>query len=121
MSGASSLSKTYSVPKGVLRLKGPVEKPRPGTLPLRGDLAHVALAGDHFAAHYVVPQAYIAASGAQVLLAPTKGAEAAFTADAGEALEVLDTEGDWAWVCKGPDGPSGYCLISELAPLIPGG
>ena len=37
MSGA----KQYTVPEGPLGLLGPVEKPAPGTLPLRGDLAHI--------------------------------------------------------------------------------
>ncbi len=46
---------TYEVPDGPLNLAGPVARPAPGTLPLRGDLAHIALAGRHLAAHYVIP------------------------------------------------------------------
>ena len=53
MSGASSDANGYTVPSGNIGLKGPVAKPAPGTLPLRGDLAHIALAGTHLAAHYV--------------------------------------------------------------------
>ena len=46
----------YSLPEGVVGLNGPVDKPAPGTLPLRGDLAHIALAQTYLAAHYVIPQ-----------------------------------------------------------------
>ena len=47
---------TYKVPDGPLRLAGPVVRPKQGTLPLRGDLAHIALAGRYLAAHYVIPK-----------------------------------------------------------------
>ena len=47
MSSAASDASKYSVPGGNIGLKGPVAKPAPGTVPLRGDLAHIALAGIH--------------------------------------------------------------------------
>lgn len=108
----------YTVPSGVLGLKGPVEKPAPGSLPLRGDLAHIALAGTHLAAHYVIPQPRIAGEGGAVLhLAPREDAEVHHQAAAGSTLELLDIAGDWAWVCAGPEGPSGYCLTAQLATI----
>ena len=45
---------SYSLPEGIVGLTGPVDRPAPGTLPLRGDLAHIALAGRYLAAHYVI-------------------------------------------------------------------
>ena len=121
MSGASSQTTSYSVPSGVLGLRGPVAKPAPGTLPLRGDLSHMALAGRHLAAHYVIPNSRTAGdAGADFLLAPREDADIVFSLNAGDLIEVLDTEGDWAWGCIGPDGPSGYCKLSSLAPEATG-
>ncbi|MEL7188609.1 MAG: hypothetical protein AAGK17_03575 [Pseudomonadota bacterium] len=115
MSGASSQSKKYAAPDGVLGLKGPVAKPEPGTLPLRGDLAHIALAGKHLAAHYVIPHVQIVVGSAQHLtLAPSDDSDTVLELSAGEAIEVLDVAGNWAWATKGPSGPSGYVRISAL-------
>lgn len=121
MSGASGQNQKYCVPDGVLGLLGPVGKPAPGTLPLRGDLGHIALAGKHLAAHYVIPQSATAGqSGAECRLFPRDDADLVFEAAAGSELEVLDREGDWVWVCLGPQGPSGYCKMSALAPEAAG-
>jgi hypothetical protein len=108
----------YGVPDCVLGLKGPVQKPAPGTLPLRGDLAHMALAATHLAAHYVIPhQRKVGADGAALHLMPRDDSEVHNNLAAGEAVELLDIAGDWAWVSLGADGPSGYCLTSQLAPV----
>jgi hypothetical protein len=105
----------YAVPDGVLGLHGPVERPAPGSLPLRGDLAHIALAGTHLAAHYVIPQPRIVGqNGASLHVAPREDAETHHEVASGDALELLDIAGDWAWVCVGPQGPSGYCLAAQL-------
>lgn len=117
MSKAGGNLQGYEVPGGVLGLHGPVAKPAPGTLPLRGDLAHMALAGTHLAAHYVIPhQRLVGAAGAMLHLAPRADAEVHHQLSAGEAVELLDIAGEWAWVCLGPQGPSGYCLTAQLAP-----
>ncbi|MCL9983092.1 MAG: hypothetical protein NBV60_08045 [Erythrobacter sp.] len=117
MSGAQRDEPIYAVPAGVLGLKGPVEKPAPGTLPLRGDLAHIALAGTHLAAHYVIPHVHIVGeTGAQLRLNPRSDSEAFTTLDAGSRFELLDVAGEWVWGCPGPQGPSGWCRASELAP-----
>jgi hypothetical protein len=117
MSGATSDEPIYAVPEGVLGLKGPVERPAPGTLPLRGDLAHIALAGSHLAAHYVIPlQRQVGNAGAQLRLAPRADSDAFTTLPAGSRFELLDVAGEWAWGCPGPGGPSGWCRASELAP-----
>ncbi|WP_285711756.1 hypothetical protein [Erythrobacter oryzae] len=117
MSGATRIVGDYAVPEGVLGLKGPVEKPAPGTLPLRGDLAHMALAGTHLAAHYVIPHVHtVGAAGASLRLTPRADAEVFATLAAGSRFELLDVAGEWAWGCPGPQGPAGWCRTSELAP-----
>jgi len=100
---------TYQLPKGPLRLAGPVVPPKPGELPLRGDLAHIALAGSHLAAHYVIPQTRIIAdSGADLYLQPRADSDVVTRLEGGAEIEVLDLAGDWIWGCLGPKGPAGY-------------
>ena len=109
-------AREYSVPTGPLGLLGPVEKPLPGTLPLRGDLAHVALAGTHLAAHYVIPHnRTIGAQGAHVFENTRDDSPVVTRFDPGTAIEVLDVAGDWIWGCLGPEGPSGYIKADCLA------
>jgi hypothetical protein len=117
MSGATRDEPNYAVPQGVLGLKGPVEKPAPGTLPLRGDLAHIALAGSHLAAHYVIPHLReVGAGGARLRLTPRDDSETFAELAPGSRFELLDVAGEWVWGCPGPQGPSGWCRASELAP-----
>jgi len=116
MSGAAQLAAEYAMPAGILGLKGPVAKPAPGTLPLRGDLAHIALAGTHLAAHYVIPEIReIGLADTELRLMPSDDSDVSQTLAAGTRFEVLDIAGDWIWGCIGPDGPSGYLRVSELA------
>jgi hypothetical protein len=116
MSGAAKRLADYAMPQGRVGLKGPVEKPAPGTLPLRGDLAHIALAETHLAAHYVIPElSSLNGNGADMHLAPRDDSETHHRLEAGAAVEVLDIAGDWAWVTVGPKGPSGYIKLAELA------
>ncbi|NNF95134.1 MAG: hypothetical protein HKM91_11150 [Altererythrobacter sp.] len=108
---------TYEVPEGPLKLAGPVVRPKPGTLPLRGDLAHIAMAGRYLAAHYVIPmQRHIGDEAAEMHLAGRDDSDVVSELAAGTALEVLDIAGEWAWVCLSPEGPSGYVRIAQLAP-----
>lgn len=109
---------TYKVPQGPLRLAGPVARPAPGTLPLRGDLAHIALAGTYLAAHYVIPQsACVVDQGAELHAAPRDDSEITMTLDGGIGFEVLDIVGKWVWGCLGPQGPSGYVQADRLTPV----
>nr|WP_247712141.1 hypothetical protein [Qipengyuania qiaonensis] len=97
-------------------MNGPVEKPAPGTLPLRGDLAHIALAKNYLAAHYVIPQRRrIGDTAATLKLAMRDDAGNGTTLDAGQEIELLDCAGDWAWIACGPAGPSGYVRLGMLA------
>ena len=112
-----TVESNYKLPEQSLGLTGPVAKPEPGSLPLRGDLAHIALAGTHLAAHYVVPHLRkTGVGGARLMLLPSD--DASVSADIGpdESLEILDLLGDWCWACRGPAGPSGYVPISQLQP-----
>ena len=105
----------YDVPSGGLGLKGPVERPAPGTLPLRGDLAHIALATRYLVPHYVVPQLHeVTEGGAQLRRGPQHDADTLMHLDGGTVFEVLDLAGDWYWGCIGPDGPSGYVAKDAL-------
>ena len=113
---AVSESADYDLPTGIIGLTGPIEKPAPGTLPIRGDLAHIALAHRYLAAHYVIPEMRnVGASGAQFLLQPRDNADSGASLEPGSSLEVLDVAGDWIWGCCGPEGPSGYLRSSTLA------
>ncbi len=94
-------------------------KPVEGQLPLRGDLAHIALAGRYFVPHYAVPQPRIVVAGGAVLrAAPREDADAARQLDGGFSFDVLDLQGDWAWgTCNGLEGPCGYVALSQLEAL----
>ncbi|MXP47222.1 hypothetical protein GRI43_07440 [Altererythrobacter luteolus] len=105
----------YDLPKGDLGLKGPVARPKPGTLPLRGDLAHIALADRYLVPHYVVPQiGKIASSGADLKLAADDASDTLMRLEAGSYFEILDFAGNWCWGCVSADGPSGYIQKSAL-------
>ena len=108
----------YGIPAGVLGLKAPTAHPGEGSLPIRGDLAHIALADRYLVAHYVEPQIRTIGSGdTQLLLQPQTGSEAIATLPAGSTFEALDFSGDWCWGCIGADGPAGYVRTAALAPL----
>ncbi|NQX93596.1 MAG: hypothetical protein HRT64_01470 [Erythrobacter sp.] len=115
MSSAASDASKYKVPKGDIGLKGPVAKPAPGTLPLRGDLAHIALAGTHLAAHYVIPEIRtVGPDGADVMENTRDDSPVITRFEAGTKVEVLDVAGEWVWGCLGPEGPSGYMKAASL-------
>ncbi len=108
----------YQIPEGQLSLSGPVIRPAVGTLPIRGDLAHIALADRYLVQNYVVPQSrMVGPAGAALLCHPRDGSDEVARVDPDAAFEALDYAGDWCWGCCGPQGPSGYVRIAELAPL----
>ena len=107
---------TYSVPEGPLGLSGPVARPAPGALPLRGDLAHIALAGTHLAAHYVIPTpARIGLADAPLYLSQRDDSDVLTILEGGTEIEILDVAGKWVWCCLGPSGPAGYVKADCLA------
>ena len=99
-------------------MTGPGIVPQSGNLPVRGDLAHIRLAGKYFVPHYAVPMAHTAnAGGATVRLTGDAGAEVLCVLGAGETFNVLDIAGNWAWGQVGEDGPVGYVALTEIAAL----
>ena len=107
----------YKPPAGQVALTGPVTRPATGTLPLRGDLAHLALAGRYFVPHYAVPcPRTVGEDGAPLQCHADRSSQAVTWLDAGSAFELLDIEGEWCWGCVGPEGPSGWVETSLLVP-----
>ena len=107
----------HSHAQGPYALSGPSTRPDPRSVPIRGDLAHIALAGKHFVPHYAVPQPRAVLPGGAPLLAGTgEGAEELCTLMEGDSFEVLDIAGGWAWGCLSLEGPVGYVRLDRLEP-----
>ena len=103
---------------GCYRLTGPALRPASGALPLRGDLAHIALAGRYFVPHYAVPQPRaVMPGGAPLYAQPGEGGEALCTLMEGDSFEVLEVSGGWAWGCLSLAGPVGYVRTDRLEPI----
>lgn len=103
------------IPTGQLALSGPSEVPESGNLPVRGDLAHIRLAGHYFVPHYAVPMPHRAvAGGATLRQSGSPEAVRICTVAAGELFDVLDMSGGWAWGECGTSGPVGYVVLTEL-------
>ena len=101
-----------------LALSGPSIRLDPLHRPVRGDLAHVALAGKVFVPHYAVPMPHRIASYAIPLRkSGSLDGEAIVKLAAGEIFNVLDFSGGWAWGQQGDDGFVGYVPQSALAAL----
>jgi hypothetical protein len=98
-------------------LSGPSARPDPEHLPVRGDLAHIRLAGKVFVPHYVVPMAHVVNDGGTSLLKAGKADGEVMTDLAGGTLfNVLDTAGAWSWGQVGDDGLVGYVLADSVTP-----
>lgn len=102
------------VAEGLLALSGPSIAADPGRLPLRGDLAHIKLAGRCFVPHYAVPMLHRSKANAMLLGQSRKDAEVITTVDEGAVFEVLDIAGAWAWGQLENDGLVGYVALTEL-------
>ena len=103
--------------RGPFVLAGPQPRPEPGRTPLRGDLAHIGLAGRYFVPHYAVPQPRVVMPGGAPLLTATGvDGEELCTLMEGDSFEVLDVSGSYAWGCLGLDGPVGYVHLDRLEP-----
>lgn len=118
-SPSSDLSPMIAPNHGPYVLSGPVERPDPRTVPTRGDIAHVGLAGRYFVPYYAVPQPRsILPGGASVLATAEHGGEVVATLNAGDSFEVLDLSGGFAWGCVSLHGPVGYIALDRLEPLL---
>lgn len=100
---------------GPFVLAGPVVRPEEGGIPLRGDLAHIGLAGRYFVPHYAVPQPRaVMPGGARLLATPADDAAELCTLMEGDSFEVLEIAGSWAWGCLSLEGPVGYVRLDRL-------
>lgn len=102
-------------PRGQLALTGPSIKAAPGHLPVRGDLAHIKLAGRYFVPHYASPMPHRAkAEGATLRAAGRDDADEICNLSGGMMFNVLDIAGGWSWGQIGDDGRVGYVATREL-------
>ena len=98
-------------------LSGPVDRPDKRMVPLRGDVAHIGLAGRYFVPHYAVPQPRsVMPGGAPLFADPRETSDELCVLLEGDSFEVLDIIGTWAWGCLSLAGPVGYIHIDRLEP-----
>lgn len=113
-SGHETLTVT-AIPEGQFGLTGPAEKLDDAHWPVRGDLAHIRLAGRCFVPHYAVPMPRkVVAGGANLLAANRADAEVRDVLAGGTVFNLLDVTGGWAWGQVGDDGFVGYLPIEAL-------
>lgn len=104
-----------TVPGASFALAGPSGTLRDDCLPVRGDLAHIRLAGKVFVPHYVVPMAHVLGGAGAVLRRAGKAdGEVMANLPAGTVFNLLDTSGGWAWGQVGDDGVVGYLPVEAL-------
>lgn len=114
--GGHDLTAT-AIPAGQLSLAGPSEKLDAPHWPVRGDLAHVRLAGKVFVPHYAVPmERRVGAAGAALMTSTKADAELREELAGGTLFNVLDMAGGWAWGQVGEDGFVGYLPLEALEP-----
>ncbi|HKR92224.1 SH3 domain-containing protein [Novosphingobium sp.] len=99
---------------GMLAMTGPSVTADPGCLPVRGDLAHIKLAGRYFVPHYAVPMPHAIKSGAVLRAAGRSDAEIIMGLPQDVIFNVLDIAGPWAWGQLGEDGRVGYVALEQL-------
>jgi hypothetical protein len=104
-----------ALPAGQLSLSGPAEVLDAAHWPVRGDLAHIALAGRCFVPHYAVPMPHkVVEVGASLRRAARDDAEELILLPAGAVFDVLDMAGGWCWGQAGDGGFVGYIRQAEL-------
>ncbi len=96
-------------------MTGPGATAEAGHLPVRGDLAHIKLAGRFFVPHYAVPMPQRVCRPATLRKAGKDESEAVEALAAGTLFNVLDIAGGWAWGQVGEDGLVGYLPVESLA------
>lgn len=118
MSAQSDLALVVSgaaVPAGELALSGPSLRVEPSRLPVRGDLAHIRLAGRVFVPHYAVPMPMQVTQATTLRKAGRVDGEAIAELPVGEFFAVLDLAGAWAWGQASDEGGLvGYVAIDAL-------
>ena len=83
---------------------------------VRGDLAHIALAGKCFVPHYAVPIPYVVgAEGGALMPAAAREGEPLAILPAGTRVDVLDIAGELAWgQCEAP-GDAWHALVGYIS------
>ncbi len=99
---------------GQYQLSGPTKGRDPLRTPVRGDLAHIALAGHCFVPHYAVPMPHTLVAAAQLRKSARDDGEALAPIAKGNLFDVLDISGGWAWGQVGADGLVGYLPLGVL-------
>jgi hypothetical protein len=108
-------NRAYDLAGATFALSGPSDKVDPARLPLRGDLAHVRLAGKHFVPHYAVPMPHeVAAGGADLLSSIKPDADVLARLAEGVRFDVLDIAGPWTWGECPESGLVGYVALDRL-------
>jgi hypothetical protein len=111
---------TAIVPGRQLTLSGPSERLDAAHWPVRGDLAHIRLAGRCFVPHYAVPMPHVVkAPGAALRKHALAQAEVLEELQAGDGFDVLDMSGGWCWGQVAEDGFVGYVPHHLLARVTP--
>lgn len=106
-----------AIPSGQLSLSGPAEALDAPHWPVRGDLAHVRLAGRVFVPHYAAPMPRtVVAGGANLLVEGKADADLREVLAGGTLFNVLDISGGWAWGQVGEQGYVGYLPLAALEP-----
>ena len=106
-----------AIPTGQLSLSGPSKCLDAPHWPMRGDLAHIRLAGICFVPHYAEPMPrHVLAAGAALMTGTTAEAELRETLAGGTLFNVLDIAGNHAWGQVGEQGFVGYLLLTALEP-----
>jgi hypothetical protein len=101
-------------------LLGPMKLPDLAHTPVRGDLAHIDLAGRYFVPHYAVPMSRkIAAGGAALRDGSRADAGTLAQLAAGTLFDVLDIAGRTAWgqaisAADNAPGLVGYVALDGL-------
>ncbi|KPF93894.1 hypothetical protein IP81_01185 [Novosphingobium sp. AAP83] len=102
------------VPTVQLSLCCPSDRSDKPHLPVRGDLAHIGLAGRYFVPHYAVPMPHVVKATAMLRGAGKAGGDELRTLAAGEVFDVLDMAGGWAWGQAKSDLLVGYVELTAI-------
>ncbi len=118
LKGPADLPPDLRMMTGELTLSGPSEKLDAAHWPVRGDLAHIRLAGRCFVPHYAVPMPHVVkAPGATLRKLGQAQADTLATLHEGEGFDVLDMSGGWCWGQVALNGPGG-CIDAGLVGYI---
>jgi hypothetical protein len=106
----------YPVPAGQLALVGPAEKLDAAHWPVRGDLAHIRLAGRCFVPHYAAPMPHRLTTTAPLRRTASEEADVLDQLALGARFDVLDISGSWCWgQVAGAAGEGGFVGYLPLA------